>query len=151
MTERKNVVRVDALEKTIEALTHDLRVPKRLRVALAVFQKERTVPKDRGLSLLPVRSIGLSRGLGAIADVCQCNDAQSSSDEERTILSRVQTTVEQGLEIQMWLNDESLDWSVEINGQCHEHVSSDVMEALVECALIMAEASLMKASVSRPQ
>jgi hypothetical protein len=57
----------------------------------------------------------------------------------------------QGIEIQMWLNDESQDWSVEINGQCHEHVTSEVMEALVECAVIIAEASVLRVRVLLPQ
>jgi hypothetical protein len=34
------------------------------------------------------------------------------------------------------------DWSVEIDGQRHEHVTADVVEALVECQLIVAETSL---------
>jgi hypothetical protein len=34
------------------------------------------------------------------------------------------------------------DWSVVINGQRHEHVTTEVVEALVECELIVAETSL---------
>jgi hypothetical protein len=34
------------------------------------------------------------------------------------------------------------DWSVEIDGQRHEHVTAEVVEALVECHLIVAETSL---------
>jgi hypothetical protein len=34
------------------------------------------------------------------------------------------------------------DWSVEIDGQRHEHVTADVVEALVEYQLIVAETSL---------
>jgi hypothetical protein len=48
----------------------------------------------------------------------------------------------QTLEIGLWLNDEALDWSIEINGLRHEHVTSEILEALVECALIVAENSL---------
>lgn len=34
-------------------------------------------------------------------------------------------------------------WSVEIDGKLHEHVTTEVVEALVECELIVAEASLV--------
>ena len=34
------------------------------------------------------------------------------------------------------------DWSVVVNGQRHEHVTTEVLEALVECELILAETSL---------
>jgi hypothetical protein len=150
MSEQHTIVRVDALENAIETVLHDLRVPKRLRTALAAYQNERAGLNSRGLSLLQGRSSGLSNGSGG-ADVRQCDNSRGSSDEDRTILSRVRTTIEQGIEIQMWLNDESLDWSVEINGQRHEHVTSEVMEALVECAVIVAEGSVMKLLVLRPQ
>jgi hypothetical protein len=52
------------------------------------------------------------------------------------------------LKIDVWHNDEALDWTIEINGLRHEHVTSDVMEALVECALIVAETSVPKALTS---
>lgn len=148
MTEQHTIVRVDALENAIETVLHDLRVPKRLRTALAAYQNERAGLNNRGLRLLPGRSSGPSKGSGGAADVCQCGNSRGSSDEDR---SRVRTTIEQGIEIQMWRNDESLDWSVEINGQRHEHVTGEVMEALVECAVIVAEASVMKLLVLRPQ
>jgi hypothetical protein len=48
------------------------------------------------------------------------------------------------LKIDVWHNDEALDWSIEINGLRHEHVTSEILEALVECALIVAETSLTK-------
>jgi hypothetical protein len=36
------------------------------------------------------------------------------------------------------------DWSVVINGQRHDHVATEVVEALVECELIVAETSLTR-------
>jgi hypothetical protein len=48
------------------------------------------------------------------------------------------------LKIDVWHNDEALDWSIEINGLRHEHVTSEILEALVECALIVTETSLTK-------
>jgi hypothetical protein len=49
----------------------------------------------------------------------------------------------QQIKITLWLNNETRDWSVEIDGQYHPHVTSDVVEALVECELIVAETSLI--------
>ena len=48
------------------------------------------------------------------------------------------------IKIDLWHNDEMLDWSIEINGLRHEHVTSEVIETLVECALIVAERSLTR-------
>jgi hypothetical protein len=52
----------------------------------------------------------------------------------------------QEINIKMWRNDEAQDWSIEINGLRHEHVTSEIMEDLVECALIVAERTLTEAS-----
>lgn len=41
--------------------------------------------------------------------------------------------------IKVWRNVEEEDWSVEINGLRHDHVPSETLEALVECAIIAAE------------
>jgi hypothetical protein len=49
------------------------------------------------------------------------------------------------IRINLWHNDERLDWSIEINGQRHEHVTSEIVEALVESHLIIAETSLTRA------
>jgi hypothetical protein len=51
----------------------------------------------------------------------------------------------QQIKIDPWHNDEALDWSIEINGLRNEHVTSEIMEMLVECALIVAEKSLKRA------
>jgi hypothetical protein len=48
------------------------------------------------------------------------------------------------IKLKLWQND-SGDWSVEINGRRHEHVTTATIESLVECALIVAETSLAKA------
>ena len=47
------------------------------------------------------------------------------------------------LKIDLSHNYEAQDWSVEINGLRHEHITSEVVEALVESALIVAETSLI--------
>jgi hypothetical protein len=55
----------------------------------------------------------------------------------------------QKLNVTLWMN-EAEDWSVEINGLRHEHVSSEILEDLVECALISAQALLTEAATRRP-
>jgi hypothetical protein len=57
----------------------------------------------------------------------------------------------QEIKIKLWRNDEAQDWSIEINGLWHEHVSTEILEDLVECALIVAERSLVDASTRLPQ
>jgi hypothetical protein len=51
--------------------------------------------------------------------------------------------------IRLWRNRAGDDWSLEINGQRYEHVSTEIMENLVECALIVAEGSRINMS-TRP-
>jgi hypothetical protein len=48
----------------------------------------------------------------------------------------------QQLDVRLWINGAD-DWSVELNGLRHEHISSQVVEDLVECALILAEKPLV--------
>jgi hypothetical protein len=52
----------------------------------------------------------------------------------------------QAINIKMWRNDEEQDWSIEINGLRHEHITSEIMEDLVACALIVAERTLTEAA-----
>ena len=140
MTEHLAIVYVDGLEQAIQTVIGDLRVPKNLRTALAVYRDQRAELNSRRITILPLRSAGRSKAV-RLGDHCQ---------PDHSILNCVGTMVE-GVEIHMWLNDEALDWSVEINGRRHDHVTSEVMEALVECAVIVAETSVMRVSEQRPQ
>ena len=56
----------------------------------------------------------------------------------------------QEIKIRIWLNSAD-DWSIEINGLRHGHVSSKIMEAFVETSMIMAQKSLIEAASRRPQ
>jgi hypothetical protein len=56
----------------------------------------------------------------------------------------------QELTLKLWWN-ETRDWSIEINGLRHEHVCTEIMEDLVEVALIVAENSLTDAETRRLQ
>jgi hypothetical protein len=55
----------------------------------------------------------------------------------------------QKLNVMLWMNQVE-DWSVEINGLRHDHVSSEILEDLVECALIVAQKVLTEAATRRP-
>ena len=52
------------------------------------------------------------------------------------------------INIKLWRNEERHDWSMEINGRFHEHISNDGLTDLVEGALIVAAKSLIQPSVS---
>jgi hypothetical protein len=56
----------------------------------------------------------------------------------------------QEINIKLWLNDAQA-WSIEINGLRHERVCSEIMEDLVEVAMILAQRSLTEAATRRPQ
>jgi hypothetical protein len=120
MTEQRTTVRIIALEQAIQTVVHDLRVPEKLRTALAVYQDVSNDPNYHEI------------------------DTPRTEQTEPACLGKP-------IHLILWHNNESLDWSIEIDGQRHEHVTSEVMEALVECALIVAQMSLTRASAQRPQ
>ena len=127
MTEHLTRAGFDALEQAIQTVIHDSRVPKTLRTALGVYQDQLAILNNRETAMMRA---GLTEPAGPPETI-------------RSSLTMI--------EIYIWRNDESFDWSVEINGQRNCHVTSDVMEALVECAVIAAETSLMRGFSDRPQ
>jgi hypothetical protein len=50
------------------------------------------------------------------------------------------------INIKLLRNEELKDWSMEINGRLHEHVSDEGLTDLVEGALIVAAKSLIQSS-----
>jgi hypothetical protein len=50
----------------------------------------------------------------------------------------------QEFKIKLWRHDEEKDWSVEVHGRLHEHVSSTTVDELVEYALVAAQHALLK-------
>jgi hypothetical protein len=98
-----------------------------------------------------IRDARLPRTLRTALEFYQSNCDNGATPGRQCVLSSDPTVIEQGLWINILRNDESLDWSVEINGHLHEHVTIEVMEALVECAVIVAETSLTGAVPQRPQ
>jgi hypothetical protein len=50
------------------------------------------------------------------------------------------------INIKLLRNEELKDWSMEINGRLHEHVSDEGLTDIVEGALIVAAKSLIQSS-----
>ena len=152
MTDQLTIVRAEALQQAIQTVIHDFRVPKELRTALAVYQKRRRDednlkidtrwPERTERTCLP-RTIQYSLGVAS-----ERGSPRNATHEGSCILNWP-IAVEH--EISVRHNDESLDWSVKINGRHHEHVTSEVMEALVECALIVAQMSSTRTLATRLQ
>jgi len=118
MAEQSVNVDTDTLQRAIQQIIHDPRLPRTLRTALEIYQGNR---------------------------------ANSTTLGARYVVSSHPTSNEQTIQLLISRSEESLDWSIEVNGHLHEHVTSEVMEALVECAVIVAETSLMRAITQRPQ
>jgi hypothetical protein len=53
------------------------------------------------------------------------------------------------IKLKVWLDDQAGDWSVEINGVRHEHVTSEILEDLVEVELIKAQKILSDAAARK--
>jgi hypothetical protein len=126
MADQRIILRTLTLERAIRTVMHDLRIPKKLRTALSVYQDQRGDMDRPGCC-------------GCETDWVPCGPSYEPPAMEREI------------KICLRHDDELLDWSIEIDGQRHEHVTSEVMEALVECALIVAQMSLTRALTSTPQ
>jgi hypothetical protein len=56
----------------------------------------------------------------------------------------------QEINVKLWRNNREQDWSVEINGKRYESVPIELIEELVERALIVAEESIIEVVTRRP-
>jgi hypothetical protein len=153
MSEQLTIVRIIDLEQAIQTIIQDARIPEKLRTALAVYQDRRGDLNNREIGVLrtnqapatlPARTIRSS--LAAVSQRCNARNARRENLD-----NDCSTAIRQEIKLALWHNDESLDWSIEINGLRHEHVTSEVMEALVECAVIVAETSVTRVLGQRPQ
>ena len=143
------------LEEAIQTVIHDPRTPKKPSFPLAAYEQQAAHLHEREIPVPPADQAGpnclartISPGPGA---VCQAGASQSITNEDRYILNCGHALIQRQITISLWHNDESLDWSIEIDGQRHDHVTSDITEALVECALIVAQIQLTKPYNRRPQ
>jgi hypothetical protein len=149
MTEQRNVMRITDPERAIQTVIDDIQVPEKLRTALAVYQKQREDQDNRKIDTRgPERAepTCLPKKIqSSLPMVSECCNPRNAAHEDSNFPDWP-IAVEREISIVLWHNDESLDWSIEINGQRHEHVTDEIMEALVECALIVAQMSLTRAS-----
>jgi hypothetical protein len=148
MTKQSTIVRTDPLEQAIQTVIRDIRIPKDLRTALGVYQNQRADLNNHGISVVPPKSTSLTTAF-RFADGCQPDNLGSCEDATQD--TGVSTDLAREMDVQMWINIESLDWSVEINGYRHEHITIEVMEALIECAVIQTVSSVMRTFSARPQ
>jgi hypothetical protein len=155
MTEQVSAVRIRTLEEAVQTVIHDLRIPKKLRVCLAAYQDQAAHLNEREIRIPPADQTGpncltktVPPGLGG---VCQTCASRNITTKDGCFLNCEHALIQRQITVSLWHNDEPLDWSIEIDGQRHEHVTSDIMEALVECALIVAQTQLTKPYNRRPQ
>jgi hypothetical protein len=128
MTAQLSIVHSVTMEQALQTVIHDLRLPEKLRKALMAYRDLR----ERETGVLPAEGEEYT----CLPEIIRSGFARRE-DENRESPPGVQ----EELWIKLCYNAELLDWSVEINGLRHEHVTTEVMEALVECALIVAEMS----------
>ena len=179
MTEQQTALRIKALEQALQIAIHDLRVPKQLRrvqingleQALQTVIHDLRIDEKLGSASAVCQQeqrevssveIGVVRGeqtesarlpkttRSEFRWACQGNRSENVP-EEHCLMSCECISIEREIRISLWHNDESDDWSININGQHHDHITSEIMEALVECALIVAQTSLTGAFAQRPQ
>jgi hypothetical protein len=152
MSEQLTIVDIVPLDQAIQTVIQDVRIPEKLRTALAVYQDLWGDLDNREIGLLRAKQTAatspqktICSSLTAVSKHCNARNARREDLDYECRAIREEITI--GLSH----NDESLDWSVQINGLRHEHVTSEVMEALVECALILAQMSLTRTLGQRPQ
>jgi hypothetical protein len=144
MTEQRNVMRITALERAIQTVVNDTQIPEELRTAMAAYRDLRRAE--------PTEPVCLPKTIrSSLSGVSERLNSRHATYQDRCILSCERTAIEQEIRINLWYNDEVPDWSIEINGCRHEHVTSETVEALVECVLIVAQSSLADLSAQRPQ
>jgi hypothetical protein len=155
LTGQQASMRVRALEQAIEAVIHDLRIPQKLRSAWADYQGQRYDRNTFEIDNQPreqTEPTCLQKEIRCNLEwACQRPSSQSATHEDCCIRSCESIAIEWEMKIRVWHNDEALDWSIEINGRRYDHVTSEIMEALVECQLILAQTSLTRAFAQRPQ
>jgi hypothetical protein len=137
MADQRIIVRALILEQAIRMVIHDLRIPKRLRTALSVYQDQQGdldscetdwVPRGPAENARLLKTIRPS-----LAEVCQTYNIQSEP-MSTVIFGPASPRRWSGKSRFAFGTTMSCSIGPSIDGQRHEHVTSEVMEALVECA-----------------
>jgi hypothetical protein len=50
----------------------------------------------------------------------------------------------QEIHIKLWRHTEAQDWSAEVDGRLHEHISTETVDELVEYVLVATQQALLK-------
>jgi hypothetical protein len=50
----------------------------------------------------------------------------------------------QEIKIKLWRHDEEDDWSAEVYGRLHKHISTETVDELVEYVLVAAQQALLE-------
>jgi hypothetical protein len=148
MTRQSIIARQDALEQAILTVIKDARIPKTLRTALEVYGRQWAEPNNHGISVVPPKSTNPFNTFRR-ADDCRLDN--SGSNEGDNIENGAFTDLARKIDIHMWMNVESLDWSLEINGHRWEHATLEDVESLIECSVVATVLSVMKTFSARPQ
>ena len=148
MTKRSTLVRTDPLDQAIQTVIQDIRIPKKLRTALAFYQKQQADSNNHGISVVPPKS---TNPLNTFRRADDCRPDNSGSNEGDNIENGAFTDLARKIDIHMWMNVESLDWSLEINGHRWEHATLEDVESLIECSVVATVSSVMKTFSARPQ
>jgi hypothetical protein len=136
MTKRSTIVRSDLLELAIETVIQDTRIPKDLRTALAAYRNQRAFLNSHGIRVVPPKTTRLSNRPD--------NSGSNVGDPGCTDLARK-------IDVQMWIDVESLDWSLWINGHLHEHITLEILEDLIDYTVVASVLSITKTFSPRPQ
>jgi hypothetical protein len=154
MTTQSTISRHDALEQAILTVIHDARIPKTLRTALGVYRRRWAEPNNPEAGTMRPGHTEVT----CLPEIFRSSDADpypcispGFAHEDDYLLSSESAVIEQGLRIRVRFNKPSLDWSVEINGHRNESVTSEIMEALIESAVVAAVTLLMRAFSRRTQ
>jgi len=154
MSEQSTILRAETLHQAINTVIHDVRIPVKLRAALATCQDDWVGPHNRENDIVRAEPSETTRQAETLrqshAEASESNCSGRATSECRS-LNCLWATIEEEIWIRMVHNDDTLDWSVVINGRRHDHVTSEIMEALVECALIVGQASLTRILSRRSQ
>jgi hypothetical protein len=145
MTKHSTIMRTDPLEQAIQTVIQDARTPKNLRTALKVYGRQWAEEQFEVGTMRPEHT-----ELSSEADPYLC-DSPSFADEDSFLLSCEKIVIKQGLRIIAIYDKQSLEWSVDINGQRYERLPFKVMEDFIECALVATEVSLRRKSCRRLQ
>lgn len=152
MTKQFTILRTGPLEQAIQIIIDDRRTPAELRKALAVHRDQWRYMTNLESAVPKATQAEPSYMLKLVhSNVAEASTSWVAQDAEGSCTPNLPFPLKQGMNVIITLNNAALDWSVEINGVLIEHVTSEIMEVLLECAIIKAQLSLTGSCETRLQ